>query len=356
MTVGFFSPLPPARTGVADYAHALARYLRAHADVRLNRDGDVNLYHVGNNQLHAKIYQKALEQPGVVVLHDAVLHHFALGSLSQAEYVAEFLYNYGDWTRSLAERLWQERGRSAADPRYFRYPLLKRLAEHSRTVVVHNAAARRMVQEHHAAANVVEIPHLVIPHEAPHPAESERFRAFLGPGMKVGVFGHLRESKRLLPLLRVFSRHRNCTLLLAGNIASADLRRACHPYFDLPNVRRVGYMSPAQYWTVAGAVDVCINLRYPAAGETSGVSIGMMSAGIPVIMTDSEENAAYPPGACVKIGAGVREEAELEAILEWFEWRPSLLREIGAAGREYVCKHHAGQSVAALYARILAVH
>ena len=77
-------------------------------------------------------------------------------------------------------------------------------------------------------------------------------------------------------------------------------------------------MSPSEYWTIASAVDACINLRYPAAGETSGVSIGMMSVGKPVIMTDSEENSGYPPGTCIKISPGLPEEAELESILDGY--------------------------------------
>ena len=94
MKLGFFSPLPPARTGVADYSAALLGALRRSGAVNLG-DGDINLYHLGNNQLHREIYQRALEKPGVVVLHDAVLQHFFLGTLCEHEYVAEFVYNYG---------------------------------------------------------------------------------------------------------------------------------------------------------------------------------------------------------------------------------------------------------------------
>jgi len=84
--------MPPAQTGVADYAEGLFRELRKTGDVRLN-DGsaEVALYHIGNNHLHREIYKRAIEHPGVVVVHDAVLQHFFLGSLDEREYTDEFI-------------------------------------------------------------------------------------------------------------------------------------------------------------------------------------------------------------------------------------------------------------------------
>jgi hypothetical protein len=43
-------------------------------------------------------------------------------------------------------------------------------------------------------------------------------------------------------------------------------------------------------------VDACINLRYPAAGETSGIAIRLMGIGKPVLLTDGEV-LAFPEGA-----------------------------------------------------------
>src|SRR5580704_16908515 len=100
MKVGFFSPLPPARTGVADYSAALLKALRKHVTVEVGAaDCDVALYHIGNNRLHREIYQRAIEHPGVAVLHDAVLNHLFLGTFDAGAYVDEFVYNYGEWDR-----------------------------------------------------------------------------------------------------------------------------------------------------------------------------------------------------------------------------------------------------------------
>jgi hypothetical protein len=148
VTLGFYSPLPPAHTGVADYAAALLAEMRKYGEVEVApEECDAALYHLGNNQLHADIYFRALQRPGVVVLHDAVLQHFLLGQLSDSEYSDEFAYNYGDWNRDLGDQLWRERAGSGSDERYFRYPMLKRIAQRSRAVVVHNPAAARAVRD-----------------------------------------------------------------------------------------------------------------------------------------------------------------------------------------------------------------
>ena len=57
------------------------------------------------------------------------------------------------------------------------------------------------------------------------------------------------------------------------------------------------------------AVDCCLNLRYPGAGETSGVAIRLMGLGKPVIVTDNVENSAFPYGAVLRVSAGVAESA-----------------------------------------------
>ncbi len=297
MKVGYFSPLPPARTGVADYAATLLTALRKLGDVESEppRGAAVNLYQLGNNQLHRDIYARALAEPGVVVLHDAVLQHFFLGSLTEQQYIDEFVYNYGEWTRDQAANLWRGRAASGADAEYFRYPMLRRIAEVSRAIVVHNPGATAMVKAHHAGANVVEIPHLFEPPPAAPAAAGPRPFTF-------GIFGHLRESKRILPLLRAYTQVRkqseNIGLLVAGECVSTDLARAMDPLLHQPGITRIGYTQEADFWHNAQSVDACVNLRYPAAGETSGIAIRLMGIGKPVLVTRAMETSRFPETAC----------------------------------------------------------
>src|SRR5664280_2607698 len=254
MTVGFFSPLPPARTGVADYAAALLTELRRHGRVEVAPARcDRALYHLGNNGLHAEIYRRAMASPGVVVLHDAVLNHFFLGQLSETQYVDEFVYNYGEWNRGLGRDLWRARAGSAADERYFRYPMLKRAAERARAVVVHNPAAAAAVREHAGGARVVEIPHLFAPPQ-------------------------------------------------------------------LPDEARV--------------------LRYPAAGESSGIAVRMMGIGKPVLLTEGSESAPFPEDACVRIAAGPAERDSLRHHMVLLTSMADVARTIGLRGAGHIAAHH----------------
>jgi glycosyltransferase involved in cell wall biosynthesis len=356
LTVGFYSPLPPAKTGVADYAEALLGALRKHGDVKIDTPADIALYHIGNNQLHSAIYDWALSHPGVVVLHDAVLQHFFLGRFSAQQYVDEFVFNYGEWTRSLAEDLWKHRARSAADPRYFAWPMLKRVAATARAIVVHNPAAVAIVERHAPDARITEIPHLFVQPETPSEIDTLRFRDQLGLGPRtllVGVFGHQRESKRLPVVLRAmesaWASGADARLLIAGSFASSDLERSLTGQLSDPRILQVGYLSEPDFWRYAAAVDLCVNLRYPTAAETSGIAIRLMGIGKPVAFSDGPEIARIPENACLRIETGPAEEEMLAAYITWLARDREAAEAIGGRAAAHIASHHALDAVARGY-------
>src|SRR3954463_392871 len=86
MRVAYYSPLPPSRSGIADYSTLLLPALRERIDIVVAQPGkrapaaDVALYQIGNDpDAHGWIYDALLERPGVVVLHEYVLHHLMAG-------------------------------------------------------------------------------------------------------------------------------------------------------------------------------------------------------------------------------------------------------------------------------------
>lgn len=350
--------MPPARTGVADYSAAMAAALIAAGhQVRVGEPGSVDLYHIGNNPLHRPMYERALARPGVVILHDAVLHHFYLGYGGEEAYVAEFVHNYGEWHRGLARDLWQARARSGSDPAFFEYPMLRRVAEAARLVIVHNRAAAAMVRQHAPEARVEELPHLVEAPPPPDPHAVHELRAswrIPAGGFLFGIFGHLRESKRIHAAVQAISRISNAWLLVAGDFVSEDYGRAMEPLLaGHPRVVRAPYLDDAAFWHHAHAADACINLRYPAAGETSGIAMRLMSVGKPVIVSSGAETSAIPAAACLRVDTGPAETEMLAAYGAWLAGTPAAARRIGASARNYVGIEHEAAHVVSRLANLL---
>jgi glycosyltransferase involved in cell wall biosynthesis len=214
-------------------------------------------------------------------------------------------------------------------------------------VVVHNPAAARMVHEHAPGARVIEIPHLFAPPAWPAEWESVRLRESLGSRLSAplfGVFGYLRESKRLFAILCAFTALRRelpgARLLVAGAFVSSDLERAIAPVLQGQGIPRLPYLTEREFWRAAMAVDACINLRAPAAGETSGIAIRLMGAGKPVLVSDGLENSRYPEGSCVRVATGLAEEDSLLHHMTLLASMRACGREIGRRAAEHIAERH----------------
>jgi len=355
-TVGYHAPAPGAHSGVADYAETLRIALQRIGRVESGiPQADIHLYHLGNNRLHKDIYCRALADPGVAVLHDAVLHHFLLGVLSEEQYIAEWIYNYGEWRRDLGEELLRERARAAVDPRYFQFPMLRRIVERSLVVIVHNPGAAAIARGQ-GAKHVVVIPHFCEASGPSDAADAARFRDRIGipQGARLfGIFGYLREPKRVLQCIKAFLRlnavRPETALLLAGEVVSPDLERILQNEAGHPAFHRLGRLNERDFSIAATAVDCCLNLRYPGAGETSGIAVRLMGSGKPVIVTDNAENADFPPATVLRVSPTVAEAEELFEHMCLVTEFPAIAREIGSEARLHIRQRHSLDQVARQY-------
>ena len=369
MKIALVSPLPPAHSGVADYAARLGQELAGEHEV-VDCDPpdpariaacDIALYHMGNSAAHGPIYEAALAHPGVVVLHDAMLHHFALGWFPEAAYIEEFVYNYGEWFRPRAEELWRDRRISAGDQRYFRYPMLRRLVESSLAVIVHNPAAARMARQAILAGKtpppIHEVPHFVEQTAARSESERQAVREELGVGrdeVLISCLGYLRPAKRVRAVLDACDSLKGpWRLLIGGEFSTPEYESALAPRFDSVRVIRRPYLGDAAFERVLDATDIGVNLRFPSAGETSGLIMRMMSHCKPVLVTGNEENAALPDDAVIRVDPGEAETEMLRAYLHWLIEEPEVRTRIGQNAAAHVNEVHSLSSVTARYGQIL---
>ena len=221
-------------------------------------------------------------------------------------------------------------------------------------LIVHNPAAAAAVHTAAPNARVIEIPHLYAPPPELEDRAAIRLKLKFGEDAFVfGVFGYLRESKRILAILECFERlyetHPGVRLLLAGAFASSDLERAVQPGLTHPGVVYLPFQDDREFWNVTAAVDCCLNLRHPGAGETSGIGIRLMGLGKVVFFTDGPEIARIPSGACFRVSPGPAEKAELFAYMKMVVEMPEVVRVVGQHAAAFIQESHSLARVADRY-------
>ncbi|MCS7025300.1 MAG: glycosyltransferase [Bryobacteraceae bacterium] len=365
MKVAFYSPLPPAKSGIADYSAALLEELRKLLDVVVISDPDtpvpphdLALYQIGNNEHHLHAYQSALEQPGVVVLHEANLHHLICDLTIRRNdwdaYVAEAEYNGGPAARAHAEQVRAQK----VGPDYEGVPMLRRLLERSKAAIVHSRFVERQLRN-----SGFQKPVAVIPHGGWLPTISRRmdFRCRLGlseDALLVGIFGFLKPYKRIAESLRAFRRVvpliPDAKMILVGEphpeLPLASLIRSLHLE---AHVRLLGFTPVEDFMGYLDAVDLVLNLRYPTVGESSGTLMRALGLGKAVLVSNVGSFAELPDNIVLKVPVDASEEDFLFECLNLLLSRPSLMRQLGRNARRWVEQECSWARVARLYADFL---
>ncbi|MBD0329892.1 MAG: glycosyltransferase, partial [Thermoleophilia bacterium] len=362
MKVAYYSPLPPERSGVADYSALLVPALARRVGLRLVRRGrrrpprgtDVSLYHVGNDhEVHGWIVDALRARPGVVVLHDVVLHHLVAGlTLGRGDVPAYLQAMERD--RGVVGRLLALGAADGCLPwihelRPDEFPLTNVVLDAAeRGVVVHSRYAERRVRETGYGGRVWRIPHPAWP-APPVPA------AELGPGPVIGCLGVVNASKRIPQLLEAFALVREAIpaarLLIAGPVRGRfDLdRRLAEAALPAGSVIREPYVDEQRFWALLAASDVCVSLRSPTMGETSGSAVRALSLGKPLVVSELGWFAELPDDVAVKVPDDEREVPRLAAALRLLLERDDLRLALGERARAYAASEHDLERVAEQY-------
>jgi glycosyltransferase involved in cell wall biosynthesis len=364
MRVAYFSPFPPERTGISEYSELLVPALERRVDLEVVPRGraapanaDVCLYHVGNNpDAHGWIVEALRKRPGVVVLHDFVLHHLVagltLGRRDGPGYLGAMQKDAGVVGRLLAHGvldgvippLWEVRPED--------FPLAGEVLEHAAKtgLIVHS----RYVLERSLAAGY-DGPIWRVPHPAWPDPEVEP--AAVDGSPVIGCFGNLNASKRVPQLLEAFARvrasHPRARLLLVGAVAPGFDLDSRIEGLSLEGVRREDYVDEARLWSLLAACDVCVALRAPTMGETSGTAIRALVVGRPLVVSDLGWFAELPDDVALKVPVDDREVEILTAALDLLAADPKAREAMSSAAREYVRREHDLDRVADRYVATL---
>jgi glycosyltransferase involved in cell wall biosynthesis len=359
--VALFSPVPPERSGIADYSALLTPALQERCEVVIVRRGrkrpprgtDLAVYHIGNNpDAHGWIVEALRRTPGLVVLHDFVLHHLVAGlTIGRRDghgYLDAMEREGGVVGRLLGHAVLDKRIPPLWENRPEDFHLAGEVLGLATGLVTHS----HYVRDRSRAAGY-DGPVWVVPHPAfPVPDGA----AGQVPGEPLfGSFGNVNASKRIPQLLSAFARTRagepSAGLLLVGATSPGfDLdRRLQRLGLEGAGLTREGYVDEPRLWALMRAADVHVSLRSPTMGETSGTTIRALSLGKPLVVSDVGWFAELPDEVALKVPVDDREEETLTAALELLSSRPDVRSSMGAAALDLARREHDLGRVADLY-------
>ncbi len=354
--------MPPAKSGIADYSAVLVDHLRQGAAVDVvdaPRPGfdpaayDAVIYQIGNNGYHDFVYETAVAHPGIVVLHESNLHHLIADLTIRRQdwdgYVEACAFDGGPDARAFAERV----RRLEVGPDYEGVPMLRRLLQSAKAVIVHSRAVESDVRRAGFHGPIARIPHgawLPDGHRLD-------FRQRLGLDEStplIGVFGFLKPYKRIAESLRAMRR-----LVRVRPDAKMILCGEAHPDFPVAgmirgmgleeNVRMMGYVPIEEFTGYISACDIILNLRFPTVGESSGTLLRSLGLGRAVVVSNVGSFAEYPDAICLKVPVDATEEDTLYEYLNLLVSRPGVARAMGARARQWVADECNWSRVAGMY-------
>ena len=376
MKLAYFSPLPPQRSGIADYSEELLPYLAKEANITLFVDGfqpansevisrfeirdyqkdpealkhlgsfDAILYHMGNDhRYHTGIFETMVKHPGILVLHDFVLHDFFFNRAQTRKDLRLYLEEVGLCYGETVKRVASDALAVGATPRIatepVRFPLNDRIVRAAQGVIVHSNWSRHRLRSIAPGALVEVIPH----HITETVAGEEPVKSAKPDGpVRIASFGLITPNKGIARALRALSalreRH-NFRYTLVGEP---------NPYFDVSALIRefgledrveiTGHVDLMEFQSRIAETDIAINLRESIIGETSGSLCRIMAAGVPAIVADAGWFGELPNDAAVKLDMQHKTDELLQAYLEALMVDAELRTAIGANARRHVLAHN----------------
>lgn len=412
MRLAWFTPLPPVRSGIAAYsAELLPRLCAGHAidvfvesaqpsegpstTLRTGSDRvlsahefvwrhfrapyDLVVYQLGNAEWHDYMWPYVFRYPGVVVMHDAQLHHARaralLGRGRQDDYRREFAYNHPGARPGAAEF-------AVAGLRgslYYFWPMVRAVVRSARLVAFHSPVMAQQCGIDYPGATVASIA-MGVPEPQPSAGARESIRARHGIASDAVVFcafGKVTPEKRIAPIVAALAALAKVVpsahLLVAGETTKdVDVQRAARASGVADRVTVTGFVPDEAVADYLAASDVCLCLRWPTSRETSASWLRCLAAGKATVVTDLAQTVDVPaldprnwtivrgdetdePAAPVVVSVDILDEDHsLRLAMRRLAEAPALRADLAANALAFWSRGHTLERMAADYERTLA--
>jgi glycosyltransferase involved in cell wall biosynthesis len=372
--LAYVSPLPPERSGIADYSSELllelsrhyeidviiiqehiqdawarantrirsVEWFRAHAHVF-----DRVLYQFGNSPFHSHMFELIREIPGISTIHDFYLGNaLAWGKREQKaiDLPNALLHGYG-WPALLD--LFREEIREVVN----KYHLNLEIIQQSLGVVVHSEHSLELAYQAYGSSAAQDwnvIPLLRIPAHGADKQAARRLLKLPEDAFLICTFGFLAPNKlndRLLAgwLASALAQNRQCHIVFVGENDGGDygtrLTQIVSSSAAKGRIVITGWVDSNTYGLWLAAADAAVQLRTLSRGETSAAVLDCMNYGLPVIV-NAHGSMAYLPAEAVWMLPDKFSDEELIDALDTLWQNPDKRKCMGEAARQHILTHH----------------
>jgi len=317
MKIAIVTPWPPQLTGIADYSYDLVGGLLKQGHdvtvisevlepkqleglkIRLPamleeaeiKQFDKIVYQIGNNSdFHLFQLPLLMKYPGVIHLHDMVLHHL----------MAWVLYIHGSislYRRVLSKWYGPEISKLAVmrildvnsvgiwgSPEVINIPFFEEVLQHSDGCITHSLFSKKKINHVFPQLNCQVIPQVYFGMNIKHAAKSNR--------LSIGIFGGVSKNKRLDIILYSLAKCKMAVNTVELNIIGT-VDDDCLIFKELATelnldsiVNWYGRLDEVEFLNKLQSTDLCISLRSPTMGEVSAIVMRVCQSAIPVIVSD----------------------------------------------------------------------
>lgn len=393
--LAYISPLPPEKSGIADYSAELIPQLAQFyaIDLVLVQDEikvgfDLSqfpvrsvewfdqhahqyqhiLYHFGNSAVHQHMFQLLERHPGVVVLHDFFLAN-----------VLDYMHHIGYVPLAFNRALYQSHGFSAlyeqkqtsVNDTIWKYPCNREVLRKADGIIVHSSFPRQLAQQWYDAQVARDWQVLPLLRGKPaHLGENlahrrQQARARFGlqeQDFVLCTFGMLGRTKNNAEILNAWlmsplAREARCHLVFVGSTEHGHYGRALQQKIDAARLGKriniTGFVSHEDYCDWLLATDCAVQLRSNSRGETSAAVLDCLLYGVPTVINAHGSSAELPPDVVLKLADGCSDLELAQAFTRLYQ-DPALRRQLAQAGQDYIAREHAPHKVGQAYQQALA--
>lgn len=336
--IAFFSPLPPLQSGISDYSVDIIVALASYFDIDVYIDSgytsDVALpenvsvishkkydsnrklyretvFQVGNSEYHVYMWPYIKKWGGLVVLHDYNMHGVVMAKFLGAQrdikayrkILEEDLDSAACDMCMAATDDWKKLDRLRTDVEINGF-----IINYARKIIVHSIEAKEKLLNKDIGRNVRHIPSYA---KIKPLVDVQRGKSKLGISEKTVVFaafGHVHRTKRAIQILKAFAlltdKYENAMLFFGGKMDTSLENEFDSTVAELhlkDKVKVTGYLDLDEFLDYMDATDICMNLRWPYNGETSGSLMRMLAKGKCIMVNDIGSFAEIPDDCCIKL-------------------------------------------------------